>query len=99
MPGRGRPWREGGLVDDTVTSPDVKDNSIWGLDLSIFKSIEITGTGSEQDIAHGLGRTPTVVWWSISLQGTGNTVVPGIHDGINVKLNFPATTKLYVFAL
>lgn len=99
MPGRGQPWKEDGLVDDTVVSADVKDSSLQSEDLSVFKSAEITGTGSEQDIAHGLGRTPALIWWSISLQGDTDTVVEGTHDGTDVKLNFPATTKLFVFAL
>ena len=99
MPGRGQYWKEGGLPDSTVTTADVKDASIQSEDLSVFQSTEITGTGSEQNIAHGLGRTPSLVWWSISLQGTTDTVVQGTHDGTNVKLNFPATTKLKVFAL
>ena len=99
MPGRGDYWTEGGLPDSTVTSEDVKDFSIQGKDLSVFKSTEITGTGSDQNIAHGLGRTPTLVWWSISLQGTTDTIVEGATDGTNVVLNFPATTKLFVYAL
>ena len=99
MPGRGQPWKEGGLVDDTVVTQDIKDSSVQSEDLSFFKSTEITGTGSDQNIAHGLGRTPSLVWWSISLQGTGDTVVEGATDGTNVVLNFPATTKLFVYAL
>lgn len=99
MPGRGDYWTEGGLPDSTVTSEDVKDFSIQGKDLSVFKSTEITGTGAEQNIPHGLGRVPTLVWWSISLQGTTDTVVQGPHDITDVKLNFPATTKVFVFAL
>ena len=99
MPGRGEPWREGGLPDSTVTSADVKNSSIQGQDLSVFKSTEITGTGTPQNIPHGLGRVPALVWWSISLQGTGDTVVQTPADSTNVILDFPATTKVFVFAL
>jgi len=99
MPGRGRPWREGGHVDSTIVTQDIKDQSLQAEDLSVFKSTEITGTGSEQNIAHGLSRTPTLVWWSITLQGDLDTIVEGTHDSTDVKLNFPASTKLKVFAL
>lgn len=99
MPGRGKQWKVGGLPDSTVTSADIKNFEIIGSDLSLFVSTEITGTGALQNILHGLGRTPTVVWWSISLQGTGDTIVQGTHDGTNVKLDFPMTTKLFVYAL
>ena len=99
MPGRGQPWKEGGHVDSTIRTEDIKDQSLQSEDLSVFKSTEITGTGSDQNIAHGLGRTPALVWWSISLQGTTDTIVEGATDGTNVVLNFPATTKLFVFAL
>lgn len=62
MPGRGKQWKVGGLPDSTVTSADIKNFEIIGSDLSLFVSTEITGTGALQNILHGLGRTPTVVW-------------------------------------
>ena len=99
MPGRGNPWKEGGAVDSTITTADVKDSSIQAEDLSVFKSTEVTETGAAQNIAHGLGRVPALVWWSISLQGTGDTVVETPADSTNVILDFPATTKLFVYAL
>ena len=33
MPGRGRPWREGGHVDETILGEDIKDGSITEADL------------------------------------------------------------------
>lgn len=100
MPGRGKPWRGVGEGNpDRIGTAEVDDQTIQAEDLSVFKSTEITGTGSEQNIPHGLGRTPSLVWWSLTLQGTTDTVVEGTHDATDVKLNFPATTKLKVFAL
>lgn len=65
----------------------------------IFQSIEITGTGANQNIAHGLGYTPNRIWWSISsADGNAFTVVPGTHTSTNIVLNFPASVKLYVNA-
>ncbi len=100
MPGRGRSWRGVGEGNpDRIGTDEVDDSTIQAEDLSVFKSTEITGTGSDQNIAHGLGRTPSLVWWSISLQGDTDTVIEGATDATNVVLNFPATTKLFVYAL
>jgi hypothetical protein len=61
MPGRGRHWKVGGLKDSTVTSADIKDATIVAADTKIFVSAETSGTGSAQNVAHGLGATPTKV--------------------------------------
>lgn len=71
MPGRGQPWKEGGHVDDTITSADVKDLTISNVDianstieggkLSFFKSTPIVMTGSPIPVPHGLGRIPPKV--------------------------------------
>ena len=63
---------------------------INGGNIDFFKSAEQTGTGAEQSIAHGLNRTPTLVWTeitSINVDKAGNiTIVQGTHDATNVKV-------------
>jgi hypothetical protein len=68
---------------------------------SRFTSTEQTGTGSAQNVAHGLGSTPSLVWWSMSQDpaGTGFTVVPGAHGATNCVFTVTAGVKFYVFAL
>lgn len=67
---------------------------------SLFKSTEQTGTGSSQNIAHGLGTTPSMVWWApSSLSGNAATFVPGAHDATNCKMTVTAGEKFYIFAL
>jgi hypothetical protein len=69
--------------------------------IDFFKSTETTGTGSEADIAHGLGRTPALVIVVPTENTTGNTldITEGAHDGTNVKVNAPSTCKYVVYAL
>lgn len=67
---------------------------------SRFTSTEQTGTSASQNIAHGLGSTPSLVWWAPSgLSGGACTFVPGAHDATNVKMTVTTGEKFYVFAL
>lgn len=103
---------EGGYVDATVIAADVKDatltnakfvnSTIQSGKISFFKSTEQTGTGSEQNIAHGLGRTPSLVWVSSSDDNgvTGAiTLTEGTHDSTNVKVTATTSAKYKVLAL
>lgn len=47
MPGRGQPWKEGGLVDDTVTSADIKEGTIALSDLESSLQ-ETAGSGGHE---------------------------------------------------
>ena len=68
---------------------------------SRFTSTEQTGTGSSQNVAHGLGTTPSHVWWAVSDSGATGiyTLVPGVHDATNAKFTVTSGVKFYVFAL
>jgi hypothetical protein len=68
---------------------------------SKFTSTEQTGTGSAQNVAHGLGSTPSMVWWAVSDSGATGiyTLVPGVHDATNAKFTVTAGVKYYVFAI
>ena len=65
-----------------------------------FISTEQTGTGAPQNVAHGLGTTPSMVWWSLSDCPAGAfTLAPGAHDATNAKFTVTSGVKFYVFAL
>ncbi len=68
---------------------------------SRFTSTEVIGTGAPQNTAHGLGTTPSMVWWSVSEDpaGTGFDVAPGAHDATNCIFTVTSGVKYYVFAL
>lgn len=48
----------------------------------VFFAAQQTGTGAPQNVAHGLGVVPTAV---LLIPTDGGTIVPGVHDGTNVK--------------
>lgn len=72
-----------------------------------FTSTEQTGTGSSQNIAHGLGSTPRIVWWTVSDAAAGLiagpppvlSMTPGAHDATNIKMTVTSGVKYYVFAI
>ena len=68
--------------------------------VSIFKSAEITGDTSAQSTAHGLARTPAIVFAFITNSGTGAAggLVEGAHTGTNVIITAPTGVKYRVIA-
>lgn len=62
--------------------------------LNVFISVETTGTGSSQDVAHGLGSTPTAVFIVLTEFGTAQNpnVTEGTHDATNVKVTVASNT-------
>lgn len=64
-----------------------------------FVSVEQTGTGSEQDIAHGLASTPTTVFaFFTELDGNAADLAYGTHDGTNAKITATSGQKYRVVA-
>jgi len=84
-----------------IENADLANSTIEAGKISYFKSTETAGTGAEADIAHGLGRTPSLVIVVPTENTTGNTldIAEGTHDGTNVKVTAPATCKFVVYAL
>jgi len=97
MPGRGQPWREGGLPDSTITTAELKDFTVRGVDLSFFKSPPILMTGAPVPIPHGLGRVPAKVTVTI-VDGppayTPPMIVEGVHTMTDVIVS--GTTGWFV---
>ncbi len=91
----------GGLVDGTVINADIAAGSIQANKLDFFKSAPITGNGSEQDTAHGLNRTPTLVL--VFTQDMGAVadinIVEGTHDGTDCKVTVETGVIYTIFAL
>lgn len=100
MPSRGRYWKQGGLKDNVVTSADIKDASIVSADIKIFVSSEQTGNGSAQNVAHGLGSTPTKVIVAVTEFGgsTAVDVAEGTHTSTNCVVTVSSGVKYKVWA-
>ena len=87
------------LVDSEV--------SIEGKALDFYAPAEQTGSGSEQDLAHGLvdadfvARLPTFIFAAVTdgNSGTAGGIVEGTHDATNLKFTVPTGIKYKVFAL
>lgn len=81
-----------------VTTAKINTAAVTAAKALVFQSTEQTGTGSNQNIAHGLAVTPTVVMWSLTDAPAGAfTVVPGTHTSTNVILNATSGLKFVVF--
>lgn len=69
---------------------------------AFFKSSEQTGTGSAQNVAHGLAQTPSLVIifpTDLSPATTGSVVVTeGTHDATNVVVTVTTSKKFKVVA-
>ncbi len=100
MPSRGQHWKEGGLNDSTVTSADIKDGEVKAVDMAIFASAETAGTGSAQNVAHGLGVAPSKVLISATEFGANVAVdiAEGTHTATNVVLTVTSGVKFKVLA-
>jgi hypothetical protein len=89
----------GGYVDSTVVNADIATSTIQAGKISYFKSTIQTGTGSPQNIAHGLGRTPAlVILIPVELTGIG-TLTEGTHTGTNVIATAVSDDKYIAIAL
>jgi hypothetical protein len=68
----------------------------------VFVSAEITATGSAQNVAHGLGKVPTLVFVSVTENdGTALDIAEGAHTEANVVLTVSSTAvkfKVWAFA-
>lgn len=90
------------IADGAVTSAKLATGAVTKAKTAMFVSTEQTGTGSSQNIAHGLGVTPTVIFaaptdTSPSTVGV-YTVTEGSHTSTNVVLTVTSGKKFKVMA-
>lgn len=85
----------------TVDGCLIKDGRAAALaTAAMFSSTEVTGNGSAQNTAHGLGATPTMVWATVTEDGgTGFDVAPGSHDATNCVYTVTNGVKYRVYAI
>ena len=91
-----------GLTGETGVQGDTGIKGTTGVGSpTTFVSTEQTGTGSSQDIAHGLGVTPTKVLVSVTDNTASSTftVTEGAHDSTDVKITLTTGVKYKVLAM
>lgn len=85
-----------GVVDTAALGA----SAVTAAKLAFFKSTEQTGTGSSQNVAHGLGSTPGLVMvMPTDILAAEVTIVEGSHDGTNVVLTVTSGAKFKVIAI
>lgn len=82
--------KERNLATGAVTSAKIADGTIVAGDMAIFISTNQTGTGSAQNIAHGLGVTPSKVFVALT-GGPGTYAAPSISEGSHNATNVVVT--------
>jgi len=92
---------ETAAIDDlAVTTGKIAAAAVTGEKALVFVSAETAGTGSEQDVAHGLGAVPLFVL--IVPTEFADTVAvdiaEGTHDGTNLKITTAAAVKFKAMA-
>jgi hypothetical protein len=90
------------VADESVTTAKLANGSVTVAKMNVFKSTEQTGTGSAQNIAHGLGTTPSLVLvypTDTNVATTGAYVITeGSHTSTNVVVTVTTGKKYRVVA-
>lgn len=95
--------KSGNLSSDAVSTAKIADTSITAAKLKYFKSAEITGNGSAQNTAHGLGVAPALVFvYPTELAAdltAGYDVVEGTHTSTNCVVTVTTGQKYRIVAI
>ena len=90
------------LIDSSVTTAKIASGSVTVAKMSVFKSSEQTGTGSAQNVAHGLGVAPglVMVYPTDTSPATAGeyAMVEGSHTSTNVVVTVTSGKKFKVVA-
>lgn len=91
-----------GITDLSIATADIAAGAVTFAKAAAFVSTEQTGNGSAQNVAHGLGATPSgvlIVPTDTAPSTTGDyTAVEGAHDSTNVVVTVTTGKKYKVFA-
>ena len=87
------------IANTAVSTAKIANLAVTKAKSLTFFSTEQTGTGSSQNVAHGLGAVPAGVLVGVT-ESDGNAfdVAEGAHDGTNVVVTVTSGVKFKVFA-
>lgn len=85
---------------NSVTAAKIVDGVVTKAKLAMFVSIILTADGTEKNIAHGLGVTPSAVLIIPVTTGGAFTITEGSHGNTNVVVTITSgvTYKVVAFA-
>jgi hypothetical protein len=90
------------MAGNVTHTRNIKPRTIRARNALVFKSAEVTGNGSAQNTAHGLGVVPSLVLvipTDTAPATTGAyTAVEGTHDATNCVVTVTSGKKYRVFA-
>jgi hypothetical protein len=88
------------LAPTAVTTDKIVDGTVAAADMNVFVSGEQTGTGSAQNVAHGLTGTPSIVLAITTTNGAAGAFVVtyGTHTATNCVLTVTVNAKFKVLA-
>lgn len=90
------------IAASAVSTSKIAANAVTVAKMSVFKSTEQTGTGSAQNVAHGLGVTPGLVMVFPTDTGVATAgvyvVTEGTHTTTNVVVTVTTGKKFKVVA-
>jgi hypothetical protein len=90
-------------IGEVIGTAELEDEAVTFAKAAVFVSTEQTGTGSAQNVAHGLGDEPSAVLIVVTEHpGTPDTgafdVAEGAHTSTNVVVTVTADVKFKVLA-
>ena len=90
------------IANNAVTTAKIANNAVTTAKMNVFKSSVLTGTGSTQNVAHGLGSVPGLVMvyptdTSVSTEGV-YVATEGSHTSTNVEVTVTDGKKFIVVA-
>ena len=94
------PGKFGSHGKEFVSTDILQDEAVTKAKAKVFVSTEQTGNASAQNVAHGLGATPTAVLIAITEFGAAVAVdvAEGTHTATNVVVTVTNAVKYKVFA-
>jgi hypothetical protein len=87
------------LAAGSVGTTQLAASAVTKAKMQLFISTVQTGTGSAQNIAHGLGVVPTNVFVSFTGSTSSQAVTEGTHTTTNVVVTVTSGATFKVFAI
>jgi hypothetical protein len=86
------------VADGSITTSKIATGAVTVTKMKTFKSSEQTGSGSAQNIAHGLAVTPSLVIVYPADSGDNYVATEGSHTSTNVVVTVTTGKKYRVVA-